>query len=689
MKRYGALILACLGALVLATGCARRLGDIDRARFERSTVDFGDGQGPRPYTGGLLPQAGARGEGICKFVLPFELADSFFPAGPCLVVGPSSFPYELYLNGRLLDRYGEAGDTDHVRKYPSGLIPLQLDDLRPKSEIVVLARVGSERSPLMDIAIADSREGSAYVFWRNFFMTQLVAGGFAIGCLIFVYFSVMYLLGKGRDRRFLWFALICVFFAIAYVNIVFNNQATSDTSLTKLGRVGFFLCVTFLSFYVMEATALLHRKRWIKALALAAAAAASVLVLAQDGYEATNSAFHLATFLLIVPNLAFSLALIVVAVARGGARPYAILCLGFAGAIAASLYDMGFDTRDAIPYFWTLSYGYLWLVVCVFLELAVKQERVSRTARSQADDLNEKNGILRSVFLHLRAGSETLSASTEELAVSTREISITGNQQAAAVKEIVATMEDADTHLARISEKSSSVHRDSQATARKAEEGLVNVKAALEKLEAVIGRISESISMISEFDEQLGSIRDIVRIIDGIATQIRIIAFNASLEAVAAGEAGKNFGIVAEEVKRLADSTMSSVKSVRERVGALVSKSDEVVKVARQGYVSLEQSWDLASGIGDSFSGIVEGAESSARATADIDLSIHEETTAFQQIVQALKEISGGVNNFVDSATNTSETTHRLNEVAEQLHGLIVRYSGEDGAEGRAAGSGA
>jgi methyl-accepting chemotaxis protein len=101
--------------------------------------------------------------------------------------------------------------------------------------------------------------------------------------------------------------------------------------------------------------------------------------------------------------------------------------------------------------------------------------------------------------------------------------------------------------------------------------------------------------------------------------------------------------------------------------------------VARDGYSSLEQSWDIASGMGDSFSGIAAAAESSAKATADIDASIREETGAFDQIVRTLKEISSGITSFVDSASHTSETTRRLDGIAETLHALIAKYSSNDG----------
>lgn len=668
------LALAALTALALAS-CETDFSAVSASTVGAMTLDTGSG--PMPWDSRTLPAAPRGAESVYTVTLELSLATTDFPGGPCLVIGPTYFPYELFLNGQPVHRYGAAGDRDRIRMYSSTLVRLPPELVRSSNLVEIRAQMGHETCPLMDLGIVDAARGSSYVYWRNFLMSQLVAGGFSVGILLLVYFMFLAILGRGKDRRYFWFALICGSISLAYSNMVFNHQALSDTLLTKFSRIGFFLCVVLLAFYIMETTGIWARKRWIKLVELGLVALGSLWVAIQKDFISANAAFRLAMQFIITPNLALCLALLVLAVARHGIRRYLILCLGFAAIVATSLYDMSYESRNLIPYAWTLVYGYEWLVACVFLELAVKQERVSRTALRQAEDLSRKNGILKSVFQHLRAGSDTLAASSEDLAVSTREISVTGNQQAAAVREIVSTMEDANELLDRISQKSSTVQRDSKATAQKAEEGVGSVKTALSKLEAVIDRIAESISLMTNLNEQLASITDIVRLIEGIATQIRIIAFNASLEAVAAGDAGRNFRIVAEEVKRLSDSTMASVKTIREKVNTLIATSDNVVQVSRQDYMALEQSWDLASGIGDMLSGITAEAESSAQATADIDASIGEEAGAFRQIVQTLKEISSGVNNFVESANHSSETTVKLNGIAEQLHGIIVKYSSE------------
>lgn len=678
MKRLSLLAVSA-AALITIAGCEAAPPGIDLIKQGGATVQVLGEAGARPYDGGAVPRAEASGAASLHFKMTFGAVGYSYPYRPVLIIGPSSWPYRLSMNGRLLSGYGQPGDRDRMRNFSSVMVELP-DGLMLRDNVIeVDAFTGGSSSPLPELRIADSGSGSSYVFWRNFFMIQFMSGGFVLGFVLLAYFLFVYFLDRERRQRFLWFAIFCGAFAISCVNIVFNNPTISETLLTKASRIGFLVLAPALVFYVMETTGLFAKLRAFKVVEGLLAAAGAIWLVSRRDFPETNAVFHTFINFFITPNLILALGLIAVGIARQGLRPFVILLLGLAGAIGASLYDMGFEMSGVMPYAWTLSYGYEWLVICVFLELAVGQEVVSRAARRQSETLREKNEILERVFGHLRQDSGTLAALSEEIAVSTKEISGTGSQQAVAVREIVATMEDARALLGRVSQRSSMVERDSRATAQKAGEGEADVREALEKLEAVIGRMSESISLIADFDEHLGSIKEIVKLIEGIASQIRIIAFNASLEAVAAGEAGGNFAIVADEVKRLADSTMASVKNIREKVASLIAMSDNVVKVSRDGYSSLEKSWDIASGMGDSFAEIVSSAESSALATADIDASLGEEARAFDQIVQTLREISAGVDNFVDAASHNSETTNSLNGVVERLHALVLEYSQSSG----------
>jgi methyl-accepting chemotaxis protein len=677
MKRKTTAVLAAILAALFLTGCETNLKNINVAGFGSITLDLFDGWGPKPYSGGLLPEPKSGNVKPYIFEVPFTLGENLPDRSLSLIIGPTYYPYTLSINGQTLHSYGGYGFNSAKRMWQSTLISLPPGLLSATNHLKVTAYVSRERTPLMGLAIADSVSAGSYVFWRNFFTSQLLSAAFCVGILLFLYFMLLFFLGKRKDRQLLWFSLVSLTFALGVLKIVFSYAAAEEVLLTKVSSIGYLFCISFLLFYVQEKSQVFAKARWLKPAILGLDAVVAFFVGVQSSLWDSYNAYHIVINFIISPQMALTILVLAIAIYRQGWKKYVNLSVMMAISLAASLYDTGFENLETMPYAWLVPYAFLVLVLFVFVELIIQQAKVTVMAQEQSKAIAKKNETLKTILLSIQNDSQTLSASTEQLSVSTREISVTSNQQAASVREMVSTMEDANALIQRISVSSSQVHAVSETTAENAERGAKNVRDALNKLEAVISRISESITLIADFNDKLSSITEVVRLIEGIATQIRIIAFNASLEAVAAGDAGKNFKIVAEEVKRLADSTMSSVKVIREKVNSLISTSENVVKTSRQGYMALEQSWDIASGIGDSFGGITASAEDSAKATADIDLSIREESTAFEQIVTTLKEISSAVNSFVTSSAQTAETTSHLKDIAERLHGIILTYSGE------------
>lgn len=653
--------------VLVLSSCTTRLERIDRS--VTGTVFTGTVHGLAEWDGKTLPASPGNSIVVHSIKMKKDIGEAVFPNGPVLVIGPTVFPYRLWLNDRLVASHGEFNNPHYLRMFLSKSIDIDPEILLDENQIRIEIAVGGEPCPIPEIAIADRDDASHYVFWRNFFMSQFVTGGFAVALLLSVYFSVMFALG--RERGSLWFALVCLAVPMAFINLVFSSQLYSDTVLIKISRVGFFLAATMMGAYTLEATKLLKGRRWIQLAELGLFLVASLIILFQKDFVSANSAFHSVMQFVITPNLVFCFILLVWGMIKHGIREHIILFVSLLGVIAASLYDMVFETSSTVPYAWLFVYGYLWMVVCIFMELLINQHKQGRMANEQALELGKKNNVLEDVFAHIQRGTDVLSSSTDDLAVAARETYATGNQQAAAVKEILTTMEEADRLLESISLKSGDVREDSRLTAEKADNGLNRVREALKKMESVINRINESIELLNNLNENFHSITDIVKFIEGLATQIRIIAFNASLEAVAAGDAGKNFMIVADEVKRLSDSTMNGVQNIRTRVNNLVSTSGNMIDVARQDYIALEQSWDLASGLGDTLHSISTQAESSANTSAEIDASIMESAAAFKQIVQTLKEIAGGISSFVESSSHTSEITAKLNDISEQLSNLL------------------
>ena len=297
------------------------------------------------------------------------------------------------------------------------------------------------------------------------------------------------------------------------------------------------------------------------------------------------------------------------------------------------------------------------------------------------DELGEKSGHFNTMIFNFRDlmeklqnNSGILSESIHDLASSAQEISTTSNQQAAAVKEIVSTMEDSDQLAKSINTRIDEVANVSNKTKVFVSNGYDLIKNSLSNMDGIKQSNSDTINEIKSLSDRIESIWDIVNIINGIADQTKIIAFNAELEASAAGEAGKNFQIVASEIRRLADNTVASTTEVKNKIKEIQHSSDNLIISSEEGTSKIIDGWDLSNKIKSIFNEIQSSSEISATSADQIALSIKQQVSAFDQILLTLKQISEGIDNFVISTKSTTKASLALKEMAERLNEIVDEY---------------
>ncbi|HPA72045.1 MAG TPA: methyl-accepting chemotaxis protein, partial [Spirochaetota bacterium] len=161
---------------------------------------------------------------------------------------------------------------------------------------------------------------------------------------------------------------------------------------------------------------------------------------------------------------------------------------------------------------------------------------------------------------------------------------------------------------------------------------------------------------------------------NGIADQTKIIAFNAELEASAAGDAGKNFRIVAGEVRRLADSTVSSTAQIKGKINEIQKSSDSLILASEKGTERIREGVDLSSRLREVFGDILNSAEISASSSEQIVSSVNQQVSAFEQILITLKQISAGIDDFASSTKATSGAAESLKETGDSLKESLAKY---------------
>lgn len=278
--------------------------------------------------------------------------------------------------------------------------------------------------------------------------------------------------------------------------------------------------------------------------------------------------------------------------------------------------------------------------------------------------------MFRSILDKVRGIGEKILEPVQELTDIANETSATSFEQSAGVREILATMEENDDQLRGILSQITRVAEIAEATSKNVEAGFATLRTNLGKMNDITEANVATISGIRELGEKIEGIWEVVNIINDIAEQTRIIAFNAELEASGAGDAGKNFHIVANEIRRLAAGTTESVGQIRERITEIQHSSDNLIVTSESGTEKIREGCQLSSSLETKFADIQTSAEITVESVAAIQQIVEQQSEAFEQIVTTIRQISSGVENLSSSTSTVNAAATQLKTAADRLGNL-------------------
>lgn len=255
----------------------------------------------------------------------------------------------------------------------------------------------------------------------------------------------------------------------------------------------------------------------------------------------------------------------------------------------------------------------------------------------------------------------------EKLADSSKDTAATAQDQSAAVKEIVATMEDNTSLSESISKKIKDVSGVASKTCEDVSDGVSYLESNVKQLHEIADANNSTIDGIRALGEKIENIWDIVSLINSVADQAKIIAFNAELEASSAGDAGKNFHIVASEIRRLADGIIDGTKEIKARINEIQQSSDSLILASESGTEKINEGVDKARTLEERFASIKNASEMTASSAGDITTIIQQQAEASEQILITLRQIAFGVDKFKGATESISKTSQKLKDIAENL----------------------
>jgi methyl-accepting chemotaxis protein len=279
--------------------------------------------------------------------------------------------------------------------------------------------------------------------------------------------------------------------------------------------------------------------------------------------------------------------------------------------------------------------------------------------------------ISRGIARRLRSFTAGLSSSAAELLAIAAQVSAGASQTAASTNETTATVEEVKQTAQLAHEKATRVADKAQALAQLAETGRGSVDGTvggIEQMQIEMGVVSETISRLSE---QARTVGDIITTVSDLAEQSNLLSVNASIEAAKAGDYGKGFTVVAQEVKSLAEQSKQAVVQVRTILNEIHKASNRAVEAAEQSQQAIEAARQQSVQTGDAAASVASTASEAAEAAVQISASSRQQLAGMEQISQAIESISAATGQSVSGTRQVEQEVKQLQELATQIRQLV------------------
>lgn len=253
----------------------------------------------------------------------------------------------------------------------------------------------------------------------------------------------------------------------------------------------------------------------------------------------------------------------------------------------------------------------------------------------------------------------------KELVKVSSETQSTVVEQSTGVREIVSTMEDANRLAHNIETSINDVTESAEKTALDVSDGSGLLEGNRKEIQHIETINEETIKGIVELNDRIESIWEVVNIINNIADQTKIIAFNAELEATSVAKT--DFKNVSMEIRRLANTTMDSTKQIKQKINEIQDAANALIQSSHQTTEKIQKGAGLINSLEERFENIKESTQENATSANEIKMLVNQQTAAFEQIVTTLHQISSGIENFSISTRSILETSHLLEKNAVNL----------------------
>ena len=307
-------------------------------------------------------------------------------------------------------------------------------------------------------------------------------------------------------------------------------------------------------------------------------------------------------------------------------------------------------------------------------DLTTEVECATGDTSSVLAGMKEMQQTLRTMINEIVRGAEQLSSASEQLLHASEDVAARSRQQSESASAMAAAVEEMTVSIDQVAENAREAHTISVHAGDLSSKGAHVIQNAAAEMHNISEAVQSSSAIIEDLGRQSDQITSIVNTIKEIADQTNLLALNAAIEAARAGEQGRGFAVVADEVRKLAERTTLSTAEIAGMVGKIQNGTRNAVSSMETGVVQAGKGVDLASQAGTSITEIRNGSVRVMEVVNSISDSIREQGTVSSEIAKNIERIAQMSEESASAIQHTTDAARHLQQLSSGLHNSVSRF---------------